>query len=308
MPHLPPSRHTPLLILLGIVLALTAGRAARADDQSAENQRCLRCHAMATLAYRDRETGAVRDLSLSPVHLARSVHGEMDCTECHRKSFRRFPHPDQLKPNELSCVGCHEDDPREDPYPFTVIDAEYQQSVHARSQAPAAADFSCHSCHDPHRFRAAQVGDGIEQIVQTHNQVCLSCHQTLRDPRSPAHTWLPNRTAHFGAARCIDCHTPTGVLPSHTILAAADSARDCVGCHSADARLRQRLYDFRSAEELERSGWLSKAIYNEAYVVGLSRNPTIDRLALAGLGVMVLLLIGHAAGRYLVWRDRGGRT
>lgn len=242
-------------LLLSFAGVATQGPVAQADP-TVENQRCLHCHAMATVAVRGKETGAIKDLLVSPIHLAASVHGRVACTRCHGRSFRSF---------------------------------------------------SCHSCHDPHRFRVAQVGDGVEHIVQSHNQVCLSCHQGLGNGTSGSHAWLPNRELHYGAVRCIDCHTQPGALHSHTILAAADSARHCTGCHSADAHLRQHLYDYRSVEELERRGWLAKALYNEAYLVGMSRNPDLDRLALSGLYLVALLLFAHGLGRYLTHRVRGGQ-
>lgn len=293
-------------LLLSFAGVATQGPVAQADP-TVENQRCLHCHAMATVAVRGKETGAIKDLLVSPIHLAASVHGRVACTRCHGRSFRSYPHRQRLEQGALDCVGCHRGDPRDATLQFADIDAEFRLSAHARASAPEAAGFSCHSCHDPHRFRVAQVGDGVEHIVQSHNQVCLSCHQGLGNGTSGSHAWLPNRELHYGAVRCIDCHTQPGALHSHTILAAADSARHCTGCHSADAHLRQHLYDYRSVEELERRGWLAKALYNEAYLVGMSRNPDLDRLALSGLYLVALLLFAHGLGRYLTHRVRGGQ-
>lgn len=299
-----------LLLTLALGLATHALAETVADDTTAaaiavvnEGQRdCLRCHAMSTLAYRDPANGEILSLVINPDALAHSAHGELDCTDCHRRSYRRYPHPEREPPNAFDCVGCHKGEGADLPYHWESIDAEFQQSVHARSESPKAADFSCHSCHDPHRFRMARVGEPLGEIIKRHNQTCLSCHQRLIAPGSSSHAWLPNRDAHWGSVRCVDCHTPAAGHADHQVLSAAESSPDCVGCHSTTPRLLERLYHFRSEEDIARDGLLAKAIFNEAYVVGMSRNPALDRLSLIGLGLVILLLAAHGVGRYLAHR------
>jgi hypothetical protein len=274
------------------------------SSAAADRRACLRCHAMTTLAYRNPDNGLIVDLSIDPQALAHSAHGEMACLDCHRRSYRRYPHPDRAAPREFDCVGCHRGEGEDLPHHWDGIDAEFQRSVHAISDAPEAADFSCHSCHDPHRFRMAAVGEPIRDIVSRHNAVCMSCHQDVIAPHTQSHDWLPNRDAHWGSVRCVDCHTPTVGHAHHEILPAAESAQNCVGCHSTTPQLLARLYRFRSEEDIARSGLLAKAIFNEAYVVGMSRSPTLDRISLIIMGLLVLLLTAHGIGRYLVHRAR----
>ncbi len=266
---------------------------------------CLRCHAMSTLGYRDPQSGEIIELFIAPQALAHSTHGELACSECHGQRYRDYPHPDPdpAADGMRGCVRCHEDDETGSSYRLDRIQAEFEQSVHVTAvESPRDRPVGCESCHDPHRFRPAQVGDPIEQIVGEHNRVCLSCHETIRDPRLASHAWLPNPERHWQAVRCIDCHTTGLGEASHQILPADQAARHCVGCHSRSAELLNRLYDYRSEEELARHGWLSKAVFNEAYVVGLSRNPALDRLSLIVLGLVALALAAHGAGRYLASR------
>ncbi|RKT42767.1 cytochrome c3 family protein [Thiocapsa rosea] len=271
-------------------------------DAAADRHTCLRCHAMPTLAYRNPENGDIVDLSIDREGLAHSVHGELACIDCHRRSYRRYPHPDRPAPGDLDCIGCHEDEDNNLSRGWVDIDAEFKRSVHAISDSQEAADFSCHSCHDPHRFRPAAVGEPLVQIVRNHNAVCVSCHEELVAPFSTSHDWLPNRDAHWGSVRCVDCHTPVALFANHEILPAEESEKNCVSCHSADAQLLARLYQFRSEEDIARSGLLAKAIFNEAYVVGMSKSPALDRLSLIIMGLMVLLLAAHGVGRYLARR------
>jgi hypothetical protein len=281
-----------------------SGDTEQPTQERAEQAACLRCHAMTTLAYRNPADGRLVDLVIDRGALGHSIHGELACTDCHRRSYTRYPHPDRPRPGDLDCIGCHRDDDADLGRQWLDMEAEFKRSVHARSDAPAAADFSCHSCHDPHRFRPAAIGEPIGEIVQRHNGVCLSCHTGLTDPMAGSHAWLPNRDAHWTAVRCIDCHTPGGPTANHEILAAESSARNCVGCHSADAQLLARLYHFRSDEEIASRGLLAKAVLNESYVVGMSKSPELDRLSLILMGLLALLLTAHGFGRYRAHRAR----
>ncbi|SDW32430.1 cytochrome c3 family protein [Thiocapsa roseopersicina] len=279
-----------------------AGEEVEHSEAASDRHGCLRCHAMPTLAYRNPESGEIVDLSIDREGLAHSVHGELACIDCHRRSYRRYPHPDRPAPGDLDCIGCHEDDDQNLSRGWVDIDAEFKRSVHAVSDSPKAVGFSCHSCHDPHRFRPAAVGEPIAQIVRNHNEVCLSCHGKLIAPTNTSHDWLPNRDAHWASVRCVECHTPVADFANHEVLPAEKSEKNCVSCHSANPQLLARLYHFQSEEDIARSGLLAKAVFNEAYVVGMSKSPALDRLSLAIMGLMVLLLAAHGVGRYLVRR------
>lgn len=294
------------------ILALAVATApAAGESEAVDNAACLRCHAMTTLAYRDPGTGDLIDLAIDPHSLAHSAHRELACVDCHEGGFERYPHPEDAAGRQLSCLGCHErhDDALERVERFKTINTEYERSAHALSESEKTADFNCHSCHDPHRFRASAVGEDIAAIVRDDNRVCLSCHAALRDPLTGHHAWLPNRDKHWDAVRCLDCHTPlsdTGELVSHRILTAEDSNRDCVSCHSREPRLLDRLYRYRSEEDLANRGWLDKAVFNDAYVVGMSRSPLLDRLSLLVIGLTLLVLAAHGYGRYRAYRRTKG--
>jgi len=287
-----------------IALDAAAGSAPLSPPAHPDNRACLRCHAMVTLAYRDGDTGKLVDLFIDPRGLAESVHGQLTCVKCHAQDYRYYPHPPTATSEQLACVGCHTQDPARSDYPFQAIAAQYAKSVHANSDDPQAQGFGCYSCHDPHGFRVSTVGKPLAEIVQDDNRVCLSCHEQVRDPLSDLHRWLPNREAHWMAVRCVECHTPPAVgadetqRVSHRILPAKESNLTCVNCHSGNQRLLGRLYAYRSREDLARDGLFAKAVFNEAYVVGLSRSPLIDALGLVVIGLTALGLMAHGVGRY----------
>jgi hypothetical protein len=74
----------------------------------------------------------------------------------------------------------------------------------------------------------------------------------------------------------------------------ADQALSCVGCHREQAKALNESGFFR----------FRQGLYNDAYVVGMSRNDDLD---LVSLGVLVLVLLGivaHATGHRVAYRKR----
>lgn len=298
-----------LLGVPGLFRLAPAGAAEPLDavQKQAEQQACLVCHRMETIAYRDPGTGEIRDLTIDRDRFARSNHADLACTRCHERSFRRYPHPHSSADEDLHCIGCHDDDPKFERYRFKAIEAEFDRSVHRRENPNGQErrkhqKLTCFSCHDAHAFRVTRPGEDPARIVQDQNRVCMSCHVEFRDPAAAGHLWLPNRQAHWQAVRCLDCHTPVSEVQSHDIRPAGQGVRTCVDCHSTGSTLLNQLYAYRSEQALASEGLISTAVFNRAYVVGMSRNPIIDRLALALIGLTLLGLTAHGLGRYRAWR------
>ncbi len=306
--RLRPQSGRPRCLLLGLLLALLLPTQAPVAAAEVSDD-CQRCHGMATLGYRDPITREIIDLHVDAAAFAASDHGNMACVDCHDRDYRTYPHALTIADEDLDCVGCHREDREPRGSAYQRIDEEFLRSVHA--QSPTDADptsklpMGCHDCHNPHSFRAARPGDDIAAIVSANNAVCLSCHQAVADPLDAAHAWLPNPDRHWTAVRCIDCHAPVAEHRSHDVLVADQGNRDCVNCHSRNATLLNQLYSYRSETDLAEKGLVAKAVYNDSYIVGMSRSPTIDAI---GLGVIALMLLGigaHAFGRWRVYRKGG---
>lgn len=297
--------------MLATLLPLPAHALQSGDPRSASglldraSRACMRCHHMQTLAYRDRETGKVVDLSIHAARYARSAHREMACDDCHDRGYREYPHRSNKADEGLTCVGCHRQlaIAHRDLPALDAIEAEYRLSVHAVARGDA---FSCFSCHDAHDFRPEPKDALPQQRIVANNGLCLDCHREQRGEIPAGHDWLPRAGAHWQAVRCVDCHTPVNgpERVSHRVLSGADSTRDCVECHIRDSALLSQLYDWRSEQVLREQGFFRQAIYNQAYIVGMSRSDRLDRIS---LGLLLLVLIGifaHGTGRWLAHRKR----
>lgn len=295
-------RITTLVILLTIVHASFADEVKNAKTIS---DSCGRCHGMETLAYRDTITGKIVNLYVNPQQYRKSNHRRLECTACHTADYSHYPHPDSVKQEKLYCLDCHKDDPKFIDYQFLEIEQAFKNSVHA-IQLPK--QFSCFSCHDAHQFKISR--EDITEIVRYDNEICLNCHASQIHSQNSLtellinHQWLPNPELHWRSVRCVECHTPATTHFSHKILPAKQSVKNCVECHSKEATLLTRLYKYRSQEDLQKTGWFNKAVFNNAYIIGMSRNETIDGWSLVILLLTIAGLFAHGLGRFFANKAR----
>lgn len=268
-----------------------------------DSAECMRCHWMETMAYRDRETRKIVDLSIDRDAYQQSVHAGLACGDCHARGYKHYPHRTSSADEALHCVGCHAERGDEGAPDLVGIGIEYQHSVHAM-EGPAR--FDCFSCHNPHGFKPLLDAAPIAEVVVGNNALCLDCHDKLDTPVPKGHEWLPRPRQHWAAVRCIDCHTPLEgrdlYQPSHLVLSANESNQNCVECHSRGSVLLSQLYNYRLEQEREQQGFFSQALYNDAYIIGMSRSPVIDGIALAVVALMILGIAAHGLGRYLAYR------
>ncbi len=296
------------LVFLFLFSSVGIGSVLKAKNVKRETEYCQRCHGMETLAYRNHITGQTVDLYVDLQQYRQSNHRELECTTCHSTDFRHYPHPDAVKAEQLYCTDCHQDDHKFLSFRFPQIEQEVKRSVHI-SRFPQ--QFTCFSCHNPHLFKVSHVGESIAEVVRYANGICLSCHASLINPwignqRMPelavSHGWLPYRILHWRSIRCVECHTTGETRFSHDILSVERSAKNCVDCHSKQATLLTSLYKYRSKENRSKKDWFNKVAFNQAYIIGMSRNETVDHWSLVILGLTVSGLAVHGLGRFVAAR------
>jgi hypothetical protein len=203
-----------------------------------DSRSCLRCHGMENFALRESALATPRDLSVPADSFRISVHGRLDCRQCHQ-DITHYPHTITATTGHVTCADdCHATDSEGKPYTHSSIVAGFASSVHGKglgnSNPDAPGCLTCHGGGDPHTIaRAAK-----ETSVTSKMKLCVDCHD---DPERMARNDLTTdavesyrRSFHYKAIRfgetntavCQDCHTVHGVLPK-------DSTRSSI----ADANL-----------------------------------------------------------------------
>ncbi|HEX3074934.1 MAG TPA: cytochrome c3 family protein [Ignavibacteriales bacterium] len=275
--------------------------------QAKDNSKCYRCHSMATLGYKDSTSGTIRNLSVLPDEFAKSNHKDLQCKDCHMQEYAQYPHPAETKKENLYCLNCHIDNPELAKYSFKDVERQFKESVHYKKLKDK---FTCFSCHDPHSFKInARLNEDVKQTVLYDNQICMDCHaysdkiESLSGAMLPnleiSHSWLPHLDMHWKSVRCLDCHAdPASKGVSHKILAKESAVKNCVECHSKDSRLVHSLYKFKSKEEKSEYGFFNAVLFNDAYVIGATRNYYLNWASFVVFGGMIILLSVHGYFRY----------
>jgi hypothetical protein len=157
-----------------LVLTISSVVWAASGDSSGDsfNKKCLECHA-------DEETARKNLIFVDPKVFSASVHGHLNCIDCHKdaKEADNNPHPRDLA--EVNCTGCHyKGNPTGAPN-FTPMQ-EYKTSVHGRASARGDKDVAtCSACHGKHNIRAAS---DPESTINRMNipRTCAVCHDNMQ--------------------------------------------------------------------------------------------------------------------------------
>ena len=274
-----------------------------------DNERCFECHGQERYEYKNDNLGTqVKALMCENRRIGRddfysSNHKYFSCTDCHSSDYVTFPHPGQLRMEQMyTCIDCHGGDEKFAKFSFEEIETEYQKSTHFSLEKDG---FTCWKCHNPHSYKISiRNTENLKETIVFDNTICLSCHsdfrrfQLLSDLEEinilEKHDWLPNQASHFGSVRCIECHTMQNdtILVAHLIRPKEESVKQCNECHSKNSLLMATLYKFQSREQ-RRDGFVNGIILNESYVIGANRNRYLNILSLVIFGIVILIIGIH---------------
>ena len=202
-----------LFSLVAFLLAPSSlGRAAEAIPAEApaaiRSADCLECHTDPTLT----RTVNGQDVALRVVQtnlFERSVHGALDCTDCH-VTIKDLPHDDHL--GAVQCGSCHESE-----------SAQYSRSIHGVSKQMGGSEAAgCASCHGDHYILPAKHADS--PVFKLNLPVtCAKCHSNA-GMTSQYQIKAPNAAAEY-----LDSIHGEGLIKMGLIV--APSCNDCHGVH-----------------------------------------------------------------------------
>jgi len=200
------------------------------------NTDCLSCHDNKELT-KDAGGGKTVSVSVDPKKFAASVHGPLDCTNCHA-DVKAYPH--DPAPKAVDCASCH---------PDSV--AAWDTSLHAKAvKSGVARGAKCADCHGP----AHEVLPSSDPKSKTaHGAVPATCSACHGQKFVMAKAGLSNQSAisyeasvhgravangSAKAAVCTDCHDHHAVRPANDPLSGIfkfNVARTCGKCHATTA-------------------------------------------------------------------------
>jgi cytochrome b subunit of formate dehydrogenase/nitrate/TMAO reductase-like tetraheme cytochrome c subunit len=238
------TRRIGLAVLLAFGLATLPAAA-----MAVSNDDCFGCHSEASMSASDaglKEGGPAqlkRDLPKSPVitfqvdkdKFAKSVHGGMSCTDCHKDIGSDLPHTQRLQ--KVDCSGCH-----------AAVNAVFSKSRHVvihpgnnAANPPRCAD--CHGAHDI--LKASDENSHVS--AKNVSNTCMRCHGATEAARRsgipiPGAGKMYSQSVHYkklmggdtSAPTCVSCHGSHDLkdrLDPESPIYRTNIAKTCGNCH-----------------------------------------------------------------------------
>ncbi|HET7853106.1 MAG TPA: hypothetical protein VFM04_01435, partial [Candidatus Methylomirabilis sp.] len=199
------------VVLLAILLAAGAVPAFAAESLPTIDD-CLACHSDRTLTKKG-PAGRSIALFVDQALLQGSVHGVLECVQCHADATE-VPHPESLK--KVRCQSCHD---------VAVSGA------HTLDPKKGLACATCHGSHAIHRVKEAETA------------ICKACHRAIVHEYDQS---VHGRALARGEREVAQCHTCHG--SAHELKKVRDPGspvyplnlpRTCGTCHG-DPELAKR--------------------------------------------------------------------
>lgn len=288
----------------------------RVYDYAEDNHQCFKCHGHKTYHYYNENFERTIKERMNPYFIIDSVeyyesnHWNFGCTDCHSYDYGTFPHPRELRMEELpECLLCHEGDDEHAEYQFEKIEEEFHNSVHSTKHSD---EFTCWMCHNPHSYKInARTNEKVLKTIEYDNSICLSCHadidkyQLMSDITNPnllvKHEWLPNQALHFQNVRCIECHAEIkeDMMIAHNVQPKEKAVKLCVECHSSNSLMLASLYKHQVQENRSKFGFVNASILNNSYIIGANRNIYLNMISLVLFGMVIIGIGIHATLRII---------
>lgn len=224
-------------------LLVSSGAACSEEYEFRDSENCMLCHRYPTIGKFD-EKGEKKIFYIYGKGYAASVHGRLNCTDCHR-GLHVIPHVDVKK---VDCsVQCHlHGEHGRKTFSHRDVREKVEESVHGRGPRLEPKPFpedlpDCTYCHDNRDYystgRASGKSDNQAHpaaLLRSKKDVirlCASCHEdekkmerhgleSIKTFKDTFH-WQALKYGVKNAPDCISCHVPAG-YSSHTIRPGTD--------------------------------------------------------------------------------------
>ena len=251
-PTCPRRAHRPVRAAAGLLAAFVFA-AVPAPGQ--DNDDCFSCHDDAELL--GSRGGLEISVHVEPGVYAGSVHGDMDCIDCHQDlDGVELPHDEDVDLDPVACADCHDE----------VAEIQARSLHGLAAQAGDELAPTCAGCHGAHDI-LAHTDPASRTSTMNVPLLCGRCHHE-GSPVSLTHDIPQDRILEnyslsmHGAglfkkgltvtAVCTSCHTAHNIL-AHTDPASsihpANVAETCTRCHGRIEDVHRKVIEGRLWEE-----------------------------------------------------------
>ncbi|MGA7616109.1 MAG: cytochrome c3 family protein [Thermoanaerobaculia bacterium] len=196
-----------------LITILSISLASAAFGQMTKEE-CLGCHSDPSLVQ-ENPNGSSRSVHVDPAKFDASVHGSLDCTDCHA-SIKDYPHESVTR---VDCGSCHSDEAE-----------ATNKGIHSTKIGGRTAA-TCYDCHGNHAIRPPSEKGALG---------CPKCHQSQNEKWQRS---VHGRAAAKGdslAPQCSFCHGGHEIRP-HTDPKAKTAVMNipllCGSCHREGSKV-----------------------------------------------------------------------
>ena len=215
--------------------------------KSIPSKKCNKCHDDeydTTWEYDEGPlAGTEKNIYVPSEIIENSVHGELNCNDCHTNvSLKRKEHA-EYTPITVSCIQCHKkkieaqkDDPDPELKRLKVVMEQvdsYMHSVHAQPSIKdqSKTNASCYDCHEA--LNIGTLGSEARAEYRLKNpEVCGQCHEEQKQAYvSSIHGKEVLEKKNSEAAVCSDCHTAHDIAATEEGSTKLNITKNCGSCH-----------------------------------------------------------------------------
>ncbi|MBK9990959.1 MAG: cytochrome c3 family protein [Verrucomicrobia bacterium] len=182
---------------------------------------CLECHSDHTLTMRKQKREV--PLFVDQARLAKSVHGSLDCVDCH-EGFDGESVPHKKLVTTVDCTSCHEDMAKKHVFHANL----------AGVAAKAMNDVACTVCHGTHETTKVRSAD-FSFAAKRQAESCGQCHEAARRQFFDSAHGMALVAGAIDAPVCLTCHQKPITCKDPTVLATVELKRAqaelCQSCH-----------------------------------------------------------------------------
>jgi thiosulfate reductase cytochrome b subunit len=248
--------HIRNIVLVSVLLAAASlFPPLQAEAANLDNAACLKCHDGGKgKLERALPNGDKRPLAeIEPTRFAKSVHGDMPCTDCHKEITDAVAQhkidPAAAKPN---CVTCHQalwetvkkENLTEEKTRLGLVVQNieaYKNSFHARPDKddPSKPKAYCEDCHNSHQFHVPPLGSAKRSVW--HKEIPATCGEKCHDEQYTQYTASIHGEemldkGNIKSADCADCHTAHSIRGTSSDEFKLFNVNACGGCHKEEMK------------------------------------------------------------------------
>ncbi len=205
-----------------------------------KSEDCLACHSDPDITME--RNGKTISLTVKKFMLAKSVHGKLECVNCH-VGFNPDNIPHKTPMTMPNCLSCHQDAPNKHVFHPSMGTTKLTSN-------PLYSD--CKNCHGHHDVMSYKKSFSRTNFINSTN-FCGNCHKAEKEAHLKSQHYVALNKNEPNAPTCIFCHSQpvTKANVPDLLTRKRNQEQLCLGCHlnnpNAKSKYAKRLVNYNTS-------------------------------------------------------------